>query len=56
MYHVTDYCGKKDAGEMTDREIIRAWNSAEPYQFSASTRRTRMPVPLRTRIINYGKM
>jgi hypothetical protein len=31
MYHVPDHFGKKDAGEMTDKEIEEAVSSAELY-------------------------
>lgn len=39
LMHVTDYSGKKDAGDMTDQQIIKAWNSKELYTFSGPTKR-----------------
>ena len=38
LLHVTDYNGKKDAGAMTDHEILKSWESKEPYTFHGDTR------------------
>lgn len=42
MYHVTDHMGKKDAGEMTDREILSAINSSEIFSPHISKKSVRI--------------
>ena len=39
LYHVTEYHGKKDAGAMTDEEILESWESKELYSFRGDTRK-----------------
>lgn len=39
MKHVVEFNNCKDAGDMTDLEIIKSWESAEPYRFTPFKKR-----------------
>ena len=50
MLHITEYNNKKDAAAMTDDEILRSWESQEPFRFHGDTRPKREYINPRLRL------
>lgn len=50
LFHVTDYQGHKDAGAMTDDQILAAWSSQEPFLFHGRTQKKKYTINPRMRM------